>query len=1047
MDGIGARPPYYAKKDFTNYHLPDEWEIVRDIELYPFKDVLVFRRMVEFLGVIPINLKGNMWELEELIENMIDLNRPQKGGNGAWHAKIKLIDQDGEEFTKTFQSIPTTRKFQMSTHDKNGLGFGIQMDNLSNKSKTDSENSFTVFEVRSSDEESSLANNRFTKANEYDVVPPPITGNPLTPRADISFAGLDEYAFRNKIIESKTTETNMTVSTTNEASIVKPKSINETVVSKSKINRDEVIIEDWTSDDEDDVCAVKTVSSVKPNVTQAVRSQTDESDCGFYDQKSPEPRVKNVVNTRKREVKPVWDYGKRVNHQNFSKKLKYPHAKRTFNLSAVLTRAGLVNTNRSNVSTARLISIVRPVYTVRPVSTARPLASKIGQSNSVIRPKHPRLDIVRPKASNTPIKRSYFTQPIYRPKDLKPDVKTFGVKNMTTVGTKTVVSKGKVESVLKKAKWVWKPKMNYQDRVYKYNGSYMLKKFEYGTLEILLQDHAVVDSGCSSHMTGNKAYLSDYEDLNGGFVAFGSDPKGGSIVKLISMNLRMDRSSPGKYNSSMVFPMANLKYSDKHNMVAFLKKPNESEGTSLRYALTHNPTIYDSLVKQFWQTATVKTLANGTQQLVASIDSKVYTITEASVRSKLQLADAIGIHNLSDAEIYAGLATLGYVTKGDIVPFLPVMLAGATVDQGEGSAQPAEPHHTPVDPIPSTSQPPHPSPLHHLPYQSPYQSPPHSLPQSSPHFSLPRSYEVPLPEGNTSGSAKDSMQLKELMVLVPTLVTRVTSLEKELQETKQTLGNAVLKLVKKVKSLETALKRKSKKVLISESEGEESEDQGRKIQDIDDDPLVSLVRESMKEKSTDFVTPTKALGEAQEEEISPTILEAAKTLSKVASQGFSKEKSTDKGKRYRRRARFMAKKIDTGLDAEEVINTGREEINTGIEEVSTGSTKVDSGTTSKKGQREGKAPMVEEDIQATHKTKEQMRQEEAGLEEAINLQAQLIDDKVVPAIGEKIAKVKDEEQSKRTRKRKTALKDRKGYNVDMSGTIKRRSETDIKRNQ
>ncbi|GKB92769.1 uncharacterized mitochondrial protein-like protein [Tanacetum coccineum] len=55
----------------------------------------------------------------------------------------------------------------------------------------------------------------------------------------------------------------------------------------------------------------------------------------------------------------------------------------------------------------------------------------------------------------------------------------------------------------------------------------MLKK---GNPEILLQDHAVVDSGCSSHMTGNKAYLSDYEDYNGGFVAFGSDPKGGKIT-------------------------------------------------------------------------------------------------------------------------------------------------------------------------------------------------------------------------------------------------------------------------------------------------------------------------------------------------------------------------------------------------------------------------------------------------------------------------------------------------------------------------------------
>ncbi|GJW99644.1 hypothetical protein Tco_0183558 [Tanacetum coccineum] len=337
-----------------------------------------------------------------------------------------------------------------------------------------------------------------------------------------------------------------------------------------------------------------------------------------------------------------------------------------------LWQKGLVNTDRSNVSTARSISTVRPVYTVRPVSTARPLASKIAQSNSVIRPNHPRLDIVRPKASNSPIKRSYFTQPVYRPKDLKPDVKTFGIKNMTTVGTRAVVSKGKVENVLKKAKWVWRPKMNYQDHVYKYNGSYMLKKFE------------AIQRSCYR------------------------------IMQWISMDLRMDR---GNYYSSMVFHMANLKYSDKHNMVAFLKKPNESVGFTE--------------VVDFLKGTSLRTLANGTQQLVASIDSKEYTITEASVRSKLQLADATGIHNLSDAEIYARLATLGYVTEGDIVPLLPAMLAGATVDQGEGSAQPAEPHHTPIDLIPSTSQP-----LLHSPPHLPLQSPPHSPLQSPPHLPL-----------------------------------------------------------------------------------------------------------------------------------------------------------------------------------------------------------------------------------------------------------------------------------------------------------------------
>ncbi|GJT22095.1 putative ribonuclease H-like domain-containing protein [Tanacetum coccineum] len=36
-----------------------------------------------------------------------------------------------------------------------------------------------------------------------------------------------------------------------------------------------------------------------------------------------------------------------------------------------------------------------------------------------------------------------------------------------------------------------------------------------------LQNKGIVDSGCSRHMTGNKAYLAEYQDFNGGLVAFG----------------------------------------------------------------------------------------------------------------------------------------------------------------------------------------------------------------------------------------------------------------------------------------------------------------------------------------------------------------------------------------------------------------------------------------------------------------------------------------------------------------------------------------------
>ncbi|GJX31846.1 MAK10-like protein [Tanacetum coccineum] len=109
-DGMGARTPYYAREDFLDCHLPGEWEIARDAEINPFKDVLVFRRMVEFLGAIPINLKRNIWESEDLIRNPINWDKPPKNRDGAWHAKIRLIDLNEEEFTKNLQSISTSRK-------------------------------------------------------------------------------------------------------------------------------------------------------------------------------------------------------------------------------------------------------------------------------------------------------------------------------------------------------------------------------------------------------------------------------------------------------------------------------------------------------------------------------------------------------------------------------------------------------------------------------------------------------------------------------------------------------------------------------------------------------------------------------------------------------------------------------------------------------------------------------------------------------------------------------------------------------------------------
>nr|GEV32380.1 hypothetical protein [Tanacetum cinerariifolium] len=50
-----------------------------------------------------------------------------------------------------------------------------------------------------------------------------------------------------------------------------------------------------------------------------------------------------------------------------------------------------------------------------------------------------------------------------------------------------------------------------------------------GNPQHALQDKRVIDSGCSRHVTGNMSYLSNFKELNGGYVAFGGNPKGGKI--------------------------------------------------------------------------------------------------------------------------------------------------------------------------------------------------------------------------------------------------------------------------------------------------------------------------------------------------------------------------------------------------------------------------------------------------------------------------------------------------------------------------------------
>nr|GEU62386.1 SGNH hydrolase-type esterase domain-containing protein [Tanacetum cinerariifolium] len=150
--------------------------------------------------------------------------------------------------------------------------------------------------------------------------------------------------------------------------------------------------------------------------------------------------------------------------------------------------------------------------------------------------------------------------------------------------------------------------------------------------------------------------------------------------------------------------MAALRYKDKHNKVGYLLKPTGSDdyhpiidflrASHIRYALTHDPIIFDSLVKQFWSTA--------------------------------RSADDCGIDDLPIAEIYSGMDNLGFLQtilgietrnkrqykvlrfsskvfanirlnfEGHPMPHLAAMLSQDQEGEGAGVAAQALPQHMPA---------------------------------------------------------------------------------------------------------------------------------------------------------------------------------------------------------------------------------------------------------------------------------------------------------------------------------------------------------------
>ncbi|GJS14898.1 putative ribonuclease H-like domain-containing protein [Tanacetum coccineum] len=247
-----------------------------------------------------------------------------------------------------------------------------------------------------------------------------------------------------------------------ESSLVK-----EEAPKKARENNDAPIIEDWVSDDEDDV--------------------------------EPIPKVekKTVIPTatKKEFVKPETPVRRSVSCPNVHKHM--------------VPRAVLMKTGLKTVNNARPVNTVRSVNTVRPFSTAR--------SFNTVRPSytaHPKSTVhcARPRTHFQNQAQSTVQRPFYKRTTL---TKRSNNQNVNTgrQNVNTVRARG-FNVVKPSACWVWKP--------IKPNGASLSNS--------QLNDKGFVDSGCSRHMSGNIAHLSDFKDFDGGYVTFGGGANGGRIT-------------------------------------------------------------------------------------------------------------------------------------------------------------------------------------------------------------------------------------------------------------------------------------------------------------------------------------------------------------------------------------------------------------------------------------------------------------------------------------------------------------------------------------
>ncbi|GJZ59042.1 hypothetical protein Tco_0614858 [Tanacetum coccineum] len=198
----------------------------------------------------------------------------------------------------------------------------------------------------------------------------------------------------------------------------------------------------------------------------------------------------------------------------------------------------------------------------------------------------------------------------------------------------------------------------------------LTKGFDAGRFQYLVGDKAIhKELGDRMERAATTASSLEVEQDSGSGPRVNKLGSGEDSMKLMELMAHYTKLSDLNLNQLSIHQMATLEFCDKHNMVAYLEKPEGSvefhqiinflTASHIHYALIENPTIYTSFIKQFWTTATASTNVNGEVELTASIDGQAKTITEASLRRHLKLEDNGGITSLPNTEIFEQLALMG----------------------------------------------------------------------------------------------------------------------------------------------------------------------------------------------------------------------------------------------------------------------------------------------------------------------------------------------------------------------------------------------------